>query len=428
MATLQKVKTTFYILPDQPKTNKKKWKKVPKDTPGARRQTVESKKWYIVYKEHGKVRRVPAYTDKDASKVLLANFLKARERGEAGLTDPHRKHYDRPVTDHVREYHAHVVAHSKDETHQSEVLRILTAVVAGTGIRSIREITPDTLSSYLSGMTQAARTKNMHRRITVMFCNWLETNGRLPSNPIGGKKVRTFKVTKKDRKRRRRALSAEELKRLLVAAREQPLKDARVGRGGRRAANGTRKAAQPARLKPETVAKLERLGRERELIYRVAIYTGLRRKELSHLRVTHLNLAAQTPHVALPGEFTKNGEDAKIGLLPSLAEALRSWIADTGRGAKDRVFAVPEKGNLSKIHQRLLNAAGIAYKDDADRYADFHSLRKAANVLLRLAGIPLKDRMVFLRHGSASLTDGLYEDELQTNKDGIIDAFTKAGL
>ena len=428
MATLQKVKTTFYALPLPSKGKQPKWKKVPKGTPGAQSVTVESKKWYIVYKDARRVRRVPAYTDKAASQVKLGAFLKARERGQSGLSDPYQEHYDRPVLGHVADYHAHVVAHSKDETHKSEVNRILTAVVAGTKARSIRDITPGKLTTYLNGMSQAARTKNMHRRITVMFFNWLEVNGRVPMNPIGGKKVKTFKPQAKDQKRKRRGLKVDELRRLLMAAREQPLRDARVGRGGRRRPDGTRREARPAQLKPGTVAGLERRGRERELLYRLAIYTGLRRKELSHLRVDHLRLDREQPIIDLPGEYTKNGKPARIALVPSLATELRSWIADTLRRAKDPLLTVPCKSNLSKIHRRLLTQAGIVYKDEEDRHADFHSLRKAANVLLRHVGIQLKDRMTFLRHGSAALTDGIYDDENMTDKSGILVALQNAAL
>jgi integrase len=422
MATLKKVKTTYYVHPDHPS------RRVHKDTPGAIRRTVVSRKWYIVYKDGGRVKRVPAYTDKAASQAKLADLLRSRERGEAGLVDPFRRHLDRPVADHVGEYHAHVLAHSRDKTHQKEVRRILTTVFARAGVRTLRDLTPDRLNTYLTGMTQAARTKNMHRRIVVMFGNWLEANGRVPANPVGGKRVRTFKVRARDQKRRRRALTADELRRLLAAARDEPLRAAAAGRGGRRRKDGGRAAARPARLRPETVTALERRGRERELLYHLAIYTGLRRKELSHLRVGHLRLADPTPGIDLPGEYTKNGNPARIPLPRRLADGLRGWVASERRGPADPVLGVPDKSNLSKVHRRLLAAAGIPYRDAEGRYADFHSLRKATNVLLRLAGIPLKDRMVFLRHGSAALTDGTYEDESQVDRSGILNVLDAAGV
>ena len=402
--------------------------RVPAGTPGAKKVRVKSRKWYIQYREAGKLKRVSTdVTDKAAAKRVMADWLTARERGQVGLSDPFRKHYDRPIMDHVREYHAYVASHSRSPMHCSEVLRILTTVVNATGYKSIKDITPGTMSKYLSGMTQAAGTRNMHRRIMVGFCNWLESVGSLPLNPIGGKKLRTFKAGAGETKRKRRALTVEELHRLLAVAKEQPLKDAHHSRGGRPRKDGTPvRASRPAQLSPATIAAKTLEGRERHLMYQLAVYTGLRRGELSRLLVRHLHLSGAKPKLNLPGTLTKNGKDAAVPLPPFVAAELAAWVSDTGRGADDAVLHVPDKSNLTNIHQRLLTIACIAYKDERGRFADFHALRYTANVLLRRAGIPLKDRMVFLRHGSAALTDGTYEDEEHIDRAGILDAFREA--
>ena len=105
------------------------------------------------------------YTDKKAGQAKLADLLKAKGRGEAGLTDPFQEHHTRPVLEHAQEYHDYIAADSRSDTHPIEVLRILKAVVAGTKLASIRDITPGRVPVYLSEMTQASGTKNMHRRI-----------------------------------------------------------------------------------------------------------------------------------------------------------------------------------------------------------------------------------------------------------------------
>ena len=404
-------------------------KRVKPNTPGAKKVSYKAPKWYIVHKEAGRVKRIPAYTDKKASQAKLVDFLKAKERGEAGLTDPFKEHYDRPVLDHVQEYHQYVAAHSRSDKHPAEVLRILKAVVAGTKVISIRDITPGRVSVYLTGMTQASGTKNMHRRILVSFMNWLETAGRIPTNPIGGKKVRTFEPKPGEAKRRRRAMTGDELSRLFAAAREQPLRDAARSRGGRPRKDGSKPAtARPAQLSDETILKKTHEGRERWLMYRIAAFTGLRRGELSRLRVRHVKLDRDTPMIHLPGVLTKNGVDARLLLPGFLAADLKSWVAESGKRDDDPMVHVPNESNLAKTHRRMLKAAGIEYQDGEGRYADFHSLRKTTNVLLRQAGIPLKDRMAFLRHGSASLTDGIYEDEAMTDKAGILDTFRQLAV
>ena len=64
---------------------------------------------------------------------------------------------------------------------------------------------------------------------------------------------------------------------LLEAVRAYPVAMASTNRGGRNAKENP--AKHPAKLKPAYVAKLQRRGRERWLIYRLAVLTGLRRGE-----------------------------------------------------------------------------------------------------------------------------------------------------
>ena len=124
-------------------------------------------------------------------------------------------------------------------------------------------------------------------------------------------------------------------------------------------------------------------------------------------RVKYLNLD-RTPYpcLELPGEFTKNGEDARLLLVPVLAEELRELVA--GKGPDARVFDVPEK--MVPVMKRDLKHAGIAYRDDRGRYADFHSLRKSAGTMLGVAGVPTRIRQLFMRHGDVRLTLQTYDD------------------
>ena len=128
------------------------------------------------------------------------------------------------------------------------------------------------------------------------------------------------------KKHRRRALSISHLQRLLDAARERPLANASKGRG-----NG-------ATISEEYRANLVDAGRERALIYLSAFYTGLRKDELRSLRVHHLDLGL-APCLILPGEFTKNGDDARLPIALHLAEQLRDSVK--GKAPTDAVFALP---------------------------------------------------------------------------------------
>jgi hypothetical protein len=78
------------------------------------------------------------------------------------------------------------------------------------------------------------------------------------------------------------------LQQLLDVARRRPLLDAM------RVRRGKRKGVTAANVKPATVARLELLGRERALIYKTLVLTGLRKKELASLTVASLTVGHLT--------------------------------------------------------------------------------------------------------------------------------------
>jgi integrase len=108
--------------------------------------------------------------------------------------------------------------------------------------------------------------------------------------------------------------------------------------------------------------------------------------------------------------FTKNGEDATLPLPTHLADALCDWVA--GRAAADPVFAIPSHGaELLKAFKKDLAHAGIPYRDDLGRYADFHSLRKSLGTALRQAGVDVAVSRRLMRHSDVRLTLQVYNDD-----------------
>jgi integrase len=60
-----------------------------------------------------------------------------------------------------------------------------------------------------------------------------------------------------------------------------------------------------------------------------------------------------------------------------------------------------------------LKANGIAYQDEAGRYADFHALRYTWATFLQRHGIAQRFAMKLLRHGNINLTSKVYTDDSQ---------------
>jgi hypothetical protein len=78
--------------------------RVPKGTLGATRIKERSAVWYGQYKQAGKWKRIPLYTDKGASSVRLAELVKGIERGDADMVNPHKEALERPIDEHIEDY------------------------------------------------------------------------------------------------------------------------------------------------------------------------------------------------------------------------------------------------------------------------------------------------------------------------------------
>jgi integrase len=207
----------------------------------------------------------------------------------------------------------------------------------------------------------APKTINEYLNAASGLLNWMQRNGRIPANPL---KV-VGKVEMRGREtRRRRALTLDELRRLLAVA-------------------GSRKP-----------------------VYVTAVYTGLRRGELEQLEWTdiHLDDVAQ-PFIEVRASTTKNHEKATIKLHGDVVAALREKRAKCDE-AEERVFTVPK----IETFRTDLDKAGIPYRDQQGRVADFHSLRVTLCTNLHNAGVPERTAMEMMRHSDRRLTDKVYTD------------------
>src|SRR5262249_61329370 len=134
---------------------------------------------------------------------------------------------------------------------------------------------------------------------------------------------------------------------------------------------------------------------------------GLRRKELRSMRVKHLRLGHSAPHVFLPGELTKNGEDAQLPLRPEFATRLQSWV--DGKAPDDPIFTIPRYDELLKALKKDLAFAHIPYRDELGGVFDFHSLRKSLGTQLRFAGVDPSVSKQMCRDSAMRLTEIVYE-------------------
>jgi integrase len=407
MAAIQKITSIRYV--------DRQGNRVSKGTKGAKAVREKSAKWYGTWYENGKQVKVPLSTDRDASLALLADLMRQKERERAGLVNPYKVHLDRPLSEHVADYLSALKSEGVSNKHFSERSRCLLAVIEAADAKHIPDLTAEKVDRYLSGLETSARTRDTYRGAALGFCNWLVKKDRIDRNPL----TKTTKP-KGDAVRVRRALTPEQLQTILDVTRRRPVEEFSMIRHGKR-------KGQMGGLQPHVRERLVMMGRERALIYLMAIYTGLRRGEIAALMVSHLRLDAKPyPYLNLPGVKTKNGDDARLLLVPAYAEELRLWIADARKLPADKLFAV--RNEMVKTLKADMKAAGIPFKDAEGRQVDFHALRMTADTMLGVAGVPARVRQLFMRHSDIRLTLQTYDDSSLYELQDAVRAMERLGL
>lgn len=174
--------------------------------------------------------------------------------------------------------------------------------------------------------------------------------------------------------------------------------------------------AEATALLEATAAAPERWGMtgpERALLYRLALETGLRAGELRSLTRASFNLDSDPPVVFLAGKFTKNGDPATQPLNDDLVGPLKAHLKDKLPGAP--AFTIP-KVHTVRMFKSDLKAAGIEYRDDSGRVADFHSLRHTFITNLARAGVHPSVAQELARHSSITLTMNHYTHTVLKDK------------
>lgn len=241
-------------------------------------------------------------------------------------------------------------------------------------------------------------TINEHVGTLKQFTKWAVLTSRLASDPLAATKKAD--ASKLEKKRPRRALSPDEIGRLLSATLDRPLYELQTIRFGKR------RGQQVAKVRPTVATRAIALGRDRVRAYLLALWTGLRRSELRQLQWCDVRLDTIPAKLALRAKTTKSKQADGIALHPQIANALRSAKPKSAR-ASDRVLrAVP----CMKVLRADLAYAGVADKTESGRI-DLHAMRVSLGTFLASNGVPQRVAQAHLRHTDPRLTAGVYTDE-----------------
>ena len=395
----------------------------------------------------------------DAAKAVLTELERRSELVKANVLtteeDAIADHQNTLLGQHFSDYVAHLQAKSVSVGRIKTTRSRLDRIAGDCDFGRLTDLNVAALERWLvtrkgEGMSAAAR--NGFREAWVSFGNWCKQNRRLVDNPFA---VVPKANEKADPRRKRRALTENELCRLLHVARVRPL--AEYGRETVKLSPGQRNdgrtrtkeplthdiiddAAERARNvlanRPDVITKLEHVGRERALIYKALVLTGLRKAELASLTVGKLDLDGPTAYATVEAADEKAGRGANVPLRADLADDLRQWLADRLEAVRREVRAsndtIPAKlsGDVSlfyvptglvRILDRDLAAAGIPKRDDRGRTVDVHAMRHTFGTHLSKGGVTPRTAQAAMRHSTLDLTMNTYTDPRLLDVAGAMD-------
>jgi integrase len=372
--------------------------------------------------------------DEQAARKVLADLERKAELIRSGVITQDEeatgRHASTPLDSHFAAFEVRQQARGVADKYQHNTMQALRRVAADCKFQTLADLRCEPFEKWLTlrtAETMSARTRNAYRKAWVVFGNWCVESGRLTANPF--LKLPKANVNA-DRRRQRRALTEDELQKLLAVAHTRPM-NARltVNRGNRKGEPG-------AKLTPEFRERLEREGRERALIWKTLVTTGLRKNELASLTVGQLRLA-DSPHIELRAADEKNRKGAFLPLRADVADDLRDWLQEklelaqaeacdngvtipTTLPGDTPLFAVPV--HLARALKADLKAAGIPHTDDRGFVVDAHALRGTFATLLAKGGTNPRIVQELMRHSDPRLTANVYTTLRLTDTRGALDS------
>jgi integrase len=294
--------------------------------------------------------------DRHAAQARAAEVVRRLELEAAGLPVG-RAPADASPTVMIEEYEAELVRRGSAPQHVRRTVQRLRDLLARAA--RLAEVTPEALRAALQRVASsgvAPQTVNAYRVAAHSFFAWLVREEKWPGNPVD----RVARVRAGEPTRVRRALTADELSRLVATA-----------------------------------------GRGRGPAYLLAATTGLRRSELASLTWEDVDLEAAT--VRVRARSAKNRREAVLPLPAGTVAALGRLRGDEQLPTAKVLRSVPNTTTMRKD----LTRARIPFATP-DGVIDLHSLRVTYGTLLARAGVSLAQAQKLMRHSTPVLTANVY--------------------
>ncbi len=367
--------------------------------------------WWLQVSVKGRLIRKSLKTkDRRVAEMRALKLIEKEERRALGLADPFEDECERPLKDHIDEFAAFLTDRGVSTGHLEDRKLCLRQYLEMTTAGTLPQIDLVEAQRWLGELSDRLSARSVNKRFQSLrqFGRWLVRVRRLGYNPFEGLSPRNEEI---DRRRVRRALTDDDVARLLDAARRRPLEQAS-------------QIASVKGLPPEREAKLRRLGETRAYLYAFALGTGLRKGELRQLTWADVDEERRT--LTVRASISKAKKLTELPLRSDLSDALgdhraRVEVAGLGTGPNDPLFPGPLFPTHGTVNADL-ESAGLDGEDDQGRVVDFHSLRTTMITRLSAAGVHPRTAQALARHSKLELTMKTYTDVRLLDLRGAVEA------
>ncbi len=334
-----------------------------------------------------RIRKSTGITDKQRAAQAMAAWEDNERLIESGAKLPTL--HEESLEKILKQFEISLIAAGKSQQHVERTGQLIRAVASHNAWSLLGHISEDginTYSKHLLDAGQAARTIGSVVTALRSFCRWCVRRRHLlidPTQTIAKPSIES------DRRIQRRMVLPDEWKWIR------------------------------AYLELTSSFKNGQSSKERLLMYRLAIETGLRASEIMSLKNSSLHLSSE-PFVKVRANVTKNGKEAQQFISDELAADLKTHVAK--KAASAIVFNVVSRNELARTLRSDVEEARAMWlasskSDDSDflqspdsqgEVIDFHALRHTCGAWLVQAGVTLPEVQKIMRHSTIRLTIDCY--------------------
>lgn len=333
--------------------------------------------YHIEYVDHrGRTRRKKGFSDKGLTNQLAAKIEHEVMLRREGLIDPKQDQLANqkrvPLAEHLAEFQKALGQKGSTSRHVKKTVNRVRRIITDAGMESVSDLEPESVEEVLQEMLLADeighRTYNHYLQAIDSFCRWMVPK-RLAFNPLAGMHRLNTEV---DIRRKRRALSPEEMTRLLESARSSD----------------------------RVIECFD--GELRARLYFTSFLTGLRRRELGSLTPQSFRLDAELPVIVVEAACSKHRKKDTLPIHPELLGLLKEWLPTLKPG--EHLFPRVERRRTWRMVRLDLERIGIPYKNEQG-VADFHAAGRHSYVTgLLLSGVGIVHAKELARHSDVKMT------------------------